>query len=112
MTTRQPERNLSEWGIVGLVVLTVFGAALLVGQDQPSWQTPAPVQSTSTLLPGPHSPQTPTPTRPSDAKPAGAPGNPAGARSPITPAPVSPQGPATPTPTAQPSATPQPTVVG
>lgn len=107
MTIRQPERTLSEWVIVSLVVLTVFGAALLVGQDQPSWQTPAPVQFTSTPLPGPHSPQTPTPTRSGDRGPSGV-SAPVG----VTPAPGSPQGPATPTPTIEPSATPQPTIVG
>ena len=106
MTTQQPDRTLSEWVIVGLVVLTVFGAALLVGQDQPSWQTPATVESTSKPLPGPYSPQTPTPTRSGDRSTSGA-------RAPvrITPALVSPQGPATPSPTPQASATPQPTVV-
>ncbi len=112
MAGNQSGRIVPDLIIVACVVVTVFGAALLTGQDQASWRAPAPVQAPVTA-PGELSPRTPTPTRPGERTTNDPHTNPPATRtsSGSATAVESPR-PVTPTPTAMPSPTLAPTTVG
>jgi hypothetical protein len=116
MAGNQRERILPELVIVASVVVTVFGAALLAGQDQTSWRVPVPFAATQTDVAGTRAVLTPTPTRPGEKKSSGSRSNPLGVRTAPGTSNALPGAGAprlvTPTPTPIPSPTPVPTVVG